>query len=195
MAAERTATGRPRTFLIVLLAVAILAFFVLQTDTPVGPGRPVSGTGAATRPGDDVAIDPAALDVHLDSLAQERPAPAATSRDPFRFETRQAGPPAEGFRPPVPELGARGNGMPPSMAVPARPIAVRFIGVLEHRGETFAIFSDCTAGRSTSYARAGEIVDGRYRLIRIGMESVVVEHLDGTGRTTLAQTGQECVRP
>ena len=56
-----------------------------------------------------------------------------------------------------------------------------------------AVFVDCSVGRRTSYAREGEIVDGRYRLVKVGLTSVVVEHLDGRGRTTLPLTGQECV--
>ena len=55
-----------------------------------------------------------------------------------------------------------------------------------------AVFVDCSVGRRTAQAQEGGIVDGRYRLVKIGLESVVIEHLDGSGRTTLAQTGQEC---
>jgi hypothetical protein len=43
-------------------------------------------------------------------------------------------------------------------------------------------------------AREGGTIDGRYRLVRLQTTSVVVEHLDGRGRTTLAQGGQECVK-
>ena len=41
--------------------------------------------------------------------------------------------------------------------------------------------------------REGDIIDGRYRLVRIGVESVVMEYLDGRGRTTIRLSGQECV--
>ena len=41
--------------------------------------------------------------------------------------------------------------------------------------------------------REGEIIDGRYRLVRIGVESVVMEYVDGRGRTTIRLSGQECV--
>jgi hypothetical protein len=195
METERAASARPRPLLVVLLAIAVVAFFVTRTDAPLGPPGPPAGPGSGPLPGADATIDPAALDVHLESLAEARPAPSATARNPFRFEARAQAPPPDEGRPAFQELGARGNGLPPApMSAATRPITVRFIGLLEHRGETFAIFADCTAGRRTSYARAGEIVDGSYRLIRIGTESVVIEHLDGTGRTTLAQTGQECVR-
>lgn len=199
MDAERAAAAgrasRPRPLLLVLLAVAVLAFFILRADAPIGPARPASGTGAPPRAGAEATIDPAALDIQLESLAQQRPAPVATARNPFRFETRAAAPAQEVSRAPAPEFVPPGNGLPPaSTGPPPRPITVRFIGVLERPGETFAVFVDCTAGRRTPYAREGEILDGRYRLVKIGMESVVIEHLDGTGRTTLAQSGQECVR-
>ena len=47
-----------------------------------------------------------------------------------------------------------------------------------------AAFSDC---RSTMRGSEGEIIDGRYRLVRIGIESVVMEYPDGRGRTTIGQ--------
>jgi hypothetical protein len=64
---------------------------------------------------------------------------------------------------------------------------VKFIGVLDRAdGSRLAMFSDCSAGRHQSTAREGGTVDGRYRLVKIGRESVIIEHLDGRGRTTLA---------
>jgi hypothetical protein len=72
---------------------------------------------------------------------------------------------------------------------------VKFIGVLDRAdGSRLALFSDCSAGRHQSYAREGGTVDGRYKLVKIGRESVIIEHLDGRGRTTLAAGGQECVK-
>ena len=53
-----------------------------------------------------------------------------------------------------------------------------------------AAFSDC---RMTMHGREGEIIAGQYRLVRIGVESVVMEYIDGRGRTTIRQSGQECV--
>jgi hypothetical protein len=32
----------------------------------------------------------------------------------------------------------------------------------------------------------GQVLDGRYRLVKIGLESVIVSYLDGSGRRTLA---------
>ena len=39
----------------------------------------------------------------------------------------------------------------------------------------------------------GEIVAGQYRLVHIGVESVVMEYADGRGRETIRMSGQECV--
>jgi hypothetical protein len=53
-----------------------------------------------------------------------------------------------------------------------------------------ASLSDC---RVTMRGREGDTIDGRYRLVRIGVESVVLEYLDGRGRTTVRMSGQDCV--
>ncbi len=36
-------------------------------------------------------------------------------------------------------------------------------------------------------------MEGRFRLVRIRVESAVVEYADGQGRTTLPLNGQACV--
>ena len=85
--------------------------------------------------------------------------------------------------------------MPPPVQVgepPPPPIPLKYIGLLEDvpgKGKV-AAFSDC---RSTSYGVEGEIIAGQYRLVHIGTESVVMEYVDGRGRTTIRLSGQECV--
>jgi hypothetical protein len=34
-------------------------------------------------------------------------------------------------------------------------------------------------------ATEGQVVDGRFRVVKIGEESLIVEYVNGTGRTTL----------
>jgi hypothetical protein len=53
-----------------------------------------------------------------------------------------------------------------------------------------AAFSDC---RMTMRGREGEVIAGQYRLVHIGVESVVMEYVDGRGRETIRMSGQECV--
>jgi hypothetical protein len=50
-----------------------------------------------------------------------------------------------------------------------------------------AILSD---GRGVYYGHEGEIIEGRYRILRIGVESVDLAYLDGRGRQTIRLTGQ-----
>ena len=74
---------------------------------------------------------------------------------------------------------------------PPPPILLKFIGTVEPKpGDKVAAFSDC---RYTFRGREGDIIDGRYRLVRIGAESVVMEYVDGRGRTTIRLSGQDCV--
>jgi hypothetical protein len=49
-----------------------------------------------------------------------------------------------------------------------------------------AVLSD---GRSVYHGREGEVIEGRYRIVRIGEESIQMEHLDGRGRQTIRLSG------
>jgi hypothetical protein len=53
-----------------------------------------------------------------------------------------------------------------------------------------AALTDC---RHTVQGVEGEVIEGQYRIVKIGVESLVIEYLDGKGRTTLRMTGAECV--
>ena len=187
-------SSRARPLLLVLLALVAGAYLLLQLGGSAGLGQPTSNLPVAQQTAPGGALDPAALDVNLEALEGERPPLEETERNPFRFEQRrepasppQAGP---GTPEPVPMPGVPAG---PPQPPPPPPITVRFIGQLDREdGSRVAVFVDCTVGRRTSHAQEGGIVDGRYRLITIGLQSVVIEHLDGRGRTTLPQTGQEC---
>lgn len=77
---------------------------------------------------------------------------------------------------------------------PPPPITIKLIGFVDRDDSTrFAVFVDCTQGRSRSMAKEGGVIDGRYRLVKIQLNSAIVEHLDGRGRTTLPVSGLECV--
>jgi hypothetical protein len=91
-------------------------------------------------------------------------------------------PPAASSAPPVP------TGPPPPPPIGA---TIKFIGIVETGQGKIGAFSDCKA---TFPGREGEIIEGRYRIVRIGVESAVLEYTDGTGRTTLPLNGQGCVK-
>jgi hypothetical protein len=187
---------RPRPILLILLGIAVAAFLLMRLGGSTGTGGQPSDPGRAPQPAGAAAADvePERLDVRLDSLSAERPGPGDSERNPFRFRAKAAPPPeppAGGFKPGTPnETEPQG---PVAETVP--PITVKFLGTMDMPdGSTLAVFTDCSqGGRRTKPFREGEPVFGQYRLVKIGLQSVVIEHLDGRGRTTLPKTGQECV--
>jgi hypothetical protein len=176
--------------LLVLLGLAVAAYLVTQmfSGSAVIPG--VSTT--APRAGGAKAaqkIDPAELDVKLETLNGAPAGPAKGERNPFRFAPK-APPPA----PPPPQYERPPSYGPPAVQGPTgpKPIGelIKFIGIVETGSAKIGAFSDC---RYTFSGREGEIIEGRFRVVRIGIESAVVEYVDGTGRTTLPLNGQACV--
>jgi hypothetical protein len=204
MATEPAAPSkRPSPLLLALLGLTIAAAVVLKLMGSASSGTPASNPSsparspAQARPdaagGKGGPIDPARLDVHLEVLEAKRPSAAEAERNPFRFKPVPPPPaPPPVATKPSPIVPPAPVGPPPPPPPP--PITVKFIGLLDLAdGSRIAIFTDCSAGRRQSQAREGGTVDGRYRLVKIGRESVVIEHLDGRGRTTLAAGGQDCV--
>jgi len=183
---------RARPWLLIALAVVVglfLVWWVLQGKS-AAPAAPPSNprTQAAKTAGGP--IDQAELDVRLEALKAPAPAVGGGDRNPFRFYVRPPPPP-----PPVDRVPARlGNPGPPApvvpdgppQPVPPPPITLKYIGVMETGMGKIAAFTDC---RVTLRGREGDIIDGRYRLVRIGVESVVLEYVDGRGRSTIRMSG------
>lgn len=178
-----------RRRLVVLLGLlgVVMAFALYQywpseqVSAPARAGARAAGRGAAASPGLK------APDVHLDTLSTERPKPGTSqTRDLFRFKPKAP--------PPAPErAGSPGVAMPAPPAVPQGPpplppIPMRFIGFVEAAGPVgkIAILTD---GRGLYRGQEGDIIEGRYRILRIGVESVDVAYLDGRGRQTIRLSG------
>ena len=68
------------------------------------------------------------------------------------------------------------------------PIPLRFIGTVDElaRHLKLAVLSD---GRNVFYGREGDIIEGRYRILRIGVESIDMTYVDGRGQQTIRLTG------
>lgn len=192
------ARTRPRPIFLVLLGVVAVLAVMMWLGGSSGPTPPPAATRTAQQRGTaESRLDPAALDVQLDALSAQRPDPGETARNPFRFQAK-APPPAP---PPEPRgPGRRGGGedsgeVVPTGPPPPPPITVKFIGTIDlPDGSVVAVFTDCTVGHKNTLVREGQAILGQYRLVKIGLTSVVVEYLDGRGRTTLAKSGQDCVK-
>ncbi len=170
---------RPRPFILGLLGVTVVVVVIWavwpaasqppapsnQRDPRRADAQGTAGRAGVTRPGD--------LDVRLEALKQPPARPDDAGRNPFRFYV----PP-----PPPPPPPAK------YVAPPPPPIPLKFIGVLEVGGKKTAIFSD---GRGLPlYGKEGDLILGQYRIVRIGVESIVMEYGDGRGRQTIPMRGQ-----
>ena len=159
------------------------------TPTPAPAPAPARGGRPARGQTANPVVE--APSVHLTELEAERPKPVAAERNLFRFKEKPAPPPAI-----VRPAGGRddASAAPPPPSAPTGPaatpqITLKYIGLVEQEGRApkIAVLSD-SAGH-VSYGREGEIVDGRYRILKIGAESLDIAYVDGTGRRTIRLSG------
>lgn len=186
-------TSRRQIYLLAGL-VALLAVIVVlrMRGGASATGTPQAGTAA--RPSNQAAAaggrqDAPVVDVKLDALRQSTEAMPGSDRNPFRFEQKAAPaprpvpaasrPPQQAYVPPVPQ------GPPPPP-----PIPLRYIGVLgsSTQPDRVAVLSD--ARGNPIYGKEGDIIEGRYRVLRIAGDSVDVAYADGRGRQTLRLSAQ-----
>ena len=163
------------------MLVAVFRFW----PSAAAPGGVRSTARAGARRAGPSAVT--APDVRLQALDEARPQPVEEpQRDLFRFKPK-ASPPRSAQQP----AAAAAPG-PPGPATPSAPtlapITMRLIGLVEssESAQKIAILSD---GRGIYEGREGDIIEGRYRILRIGVESVEMAYLDGRGRQTIRLSG------
>jgi hypothetical protein len=167
------------------LAVVVMA---RRADSPAGtnPGRSNGRSATTTAAAKETPV----ADLKLELLKADPSELGPSTRNPFQFKPKAAPPPAppsqqaSASRPPVviaPPPVPQGPPPPP-------PIAVKYIGVLETAQGRVAIFRD--SGGDILNGREGDIIDGRYRLLKIGVESADLAYVDGRGRQTIRLSGQ-----
>lgn len=188
---------RDRRLLLTVAVLAVLAGAAVWAWLSPAPesSAPRAAAARSRRAAADINDNlPQAAGVRLAALTSDREEPGASARNPFRFERRGAGAGAAPGLPsdtPAPAMTltpvdpAAPTG-PPSLA----PIALKFIGRVETAdGLTLAVLS-AGEGRAPLHGTEGAIIDGRYRILKIGTESVEMAYLDGRGRQTIRLTGQ-----
>ena len=173
--------------LLVVLAVIVYRAVGVSPMTPAASGGARSSNGSAGRASQaQRGQETGAPDVHLGALGAERPKPGTTDRNLFRFKPKAPPPPPRGTTPQIVEAAAPPL---PTGPPPPPPINLKFIGVVEQSGgkPKIAILSD---GQGPPlYGMEGGVVAGRYRIVRIGVESIEMSYLDGRGRQTIRLTG------
>jgi hypothetical protein len=182
-----------RKQLMLAALLAVLAFVgyraMEQTSAPAATASNQRTQATPGSRGDGVA--PAAgPDVHLQALDDARPKPVAAGRNLFRFKPKAPPPPPPGSR----TAAAVPVGPPPPVAppgpAPPPPITLKFIGVVEQPDgkPKIGVLSD-SQGHVFYGSENGPPIEGRYRILRIGLESIEMSYLDGRGRQTIRLTG------
>ena len=176
--------------LLVLAVVAVVfaaVVLVRRSGTPAGTGAAPSNPPRASAKGPEKSTPVA--DVKLELLKSTQDEIERSTRNPFQFKPKAP--------PPAPRLPAdAGRGGPiviepppvPQGPPPPPPIALKYIGVLDTAQGRVAVFRD--SGGDIVNGREGDIIDGRYRLLKIGVESADLAYVDGRGRQTIRLSGQ-----
>ena len=169
-----------------LAALALVLFFfnivwpALQPaaapEAAASPARPVPArAGTRGAPPAAPSLDPT---LHLNLLASvEGVQYRGSGRNIFREHVEP---------PPIPKPVVSGLKIPTGPPPPP-PINLRFFGFASRRGEAKRIF--LSEGEDVFIAAEGDIVNRRYRILHIGVNSVEVEDVLGGRRQVLPLTG------
>ncbi|HKT81880.1 MAG TPA: hypothetical protein VJP86_16745 [Vicinamibacterales bacterium] len=183
------APNRRQRTLLIALGVVLLAAGVWWTWLRTPPAA--SGRGASNARGPAAKASAAQMtapEVHLGALQEERPKPEELSRNLFRFKPKPAPPPPAPVQQAQRSLPPPPPSMVPSGPPPVPPIPLKFSAILTQGPDRVAVLVD-TFGH-VIYGREGGTVEGRYKIWRIGVESIEMSYLDGQGRQTIRLSGQ-----
>jgi hypothetical protein len=196
---EGTSTPPPRPITAAPAATARPAPTAPKTKAPATAGRQTRATPStqSAKAATGNAVLAGVEEVHLAKLQEKEPEPIDGHRNPFTFGPdpkvvkQQAEAAAERSKqqaiaaatPPPPV--STGPPAPP----PPPPITLKFFGVVTGPGRVgkVAALGD---GKFVYHGREGEIVEGRYRIVKIGEESIQLEYVDGRGRQTIRLSGK-----
>jgi len=175
-----------RLFVLLAVLTGVLWWY---SGGPAVPSAPTSNQPGvvATAPQADLPVPDA---LRLAALRSSSVLDEA-GRNPFVFGQRQApSAPGASFLTPPQSGGAVPPPPPPPLPQGPPPIPLRLTGlsVVQAGGRPLVTLKDPTTN-ALYQAFEGDIVDGRYRVVKVGIQSVVVSYLDGSGLRTLALGG------
>jgi hypothetical protein len=187
---------RRQLVLLSILGVVLVGAVMYAMWPAAAPKGPASNAARdARRPQQPRATTGSrgSLEVRLDELKQPPPGSADAKRNPFRFYVPPPPPPPP--RPIVPAapppLQPGQPGYVPPPPPPPPPIPLKCIGTAQQgTAKVAAIFVNSDGKGMPVFAHEGEMVLGQYRLVKIQVESVVMEYPDGRGRQTIPIRGQ-----
>jgi hypothetical protein len=173
---------RQLTALAVLAAVGGLAWYLFGGGSQTAPpatasNSPTTATAAGKAAGPVGLPEP----LKLAALGASGDPEGEAQRNPFRFG-QPPPPPAPKYVPPPAAIGP--PPLPPGPP-PAPDIPLQLVLLETLPGNVRTAMVRDTASSALFSGQEGQVLDGRYRLVKIGLESVVVSYLDGSGQKTL----------
>jgi len=152
--------------------------------TPILPTPPPASKTPAGRPEAGGGLPEPIRLSELEPVAEQ----ASGARNPFGFGAPppppRVDPPAAPPPPPPRPVTPQPTGPPP-----LPPIPVKFLGYVEdpkRPGKVVAL----GIGAEVVIAREGDLVDGRFRLLKVALETIVMAYPDGRGQQTIRLSGQ-----
>ena len=161
---------RPRWIVFAAAGVVILlaAYGLMPADAP-GPATPVRA-GERSRSGPAESPLPV---IDFARIANPPPAPGLGTRDLFDFAAPPPAPVPSG----LPQSAQRDD--PPPITVPTPPppppLNIKYIGAVERRGVKVAMLM--TERNEVLTGQVGETVGNRFRIVKIGLESVDIQEI------------------
>lgn len=184
-----SASGRTRQAIwLLVLVVALGGVIWFQFFRTAGTGAPASNPVTA-RAETATGSMPAPQVVRLGELNAVSEF-GEVGRNPFTYGARPAPPPP----PPRPQGPPPGMASLPPMTPPAPqgppPIGLKLTGITtaEQNGRPMVSLKD-PVSNALFQAFEGDIVDGRYRVVKVGTQSVVLSYVDGSGTRTISLGG------
>jgi hypothetical protein len=166
---------------IVVLAGAVLAYklHIIAPEPAAVSTQPSAAPAANATPAASKA--PGLTELNLPALSGKRGELQEAVRDPFRFKPKPPPPPPAVVQQLVPQ--PTGPVEPP----PPPRIALKFFVRVETKKGVLAGLSD---NRGVYYGHVGDTIEGRYRILGIGVESIDLAYLDGRGKQSIRLSGQ-----
>jgi hypothetical protein len=165
--------------------LAAVLFYQFRSGGPAPAGGPSAARAVPSREAaaKDRAESVPAL--RLGALKAPRAEPSSAQRNLFREQPKAPPPPPPRPTPPPPP--PPDPNAPPPPPPPPPPITLQLVAIVQGSGRPLAALTD---GRDVFYGREGELLEGRYRIVKVNVESVDVSYADGRGQRRIALTGR-----
>jgi hypothetical protein len=176
-----------QSLLLAVLVAVLAAVVVYQMRGPEPAAAPLSSSNPAAGAQDGGAARGEVTDVRLELLTTDASAFRAPRRDPFQFRTNTP-PPVVERAPVAPPV----NRTPPPPPPPARPpisASIRLLGIYDVSGRRVAVLHDGTKNPPI-HGVQGDVIEGRYRLLRVDQSAVELAYLDGGSPQRIPLPGQ-----